>query len=304
MERGAIHTLAALKNPTAYGWTTLRGKLNTANSPRFFPDLDPTGRRFLHGVAIALHLSRISLLLSASGELRNHYVSTNIRILTDVADGLVLTKNADPLLFPCKYDFRSLRLFTRYRSHALNEINPNGIAAVAMNFAPVDGPGGDKEVSIIFQPNPLRTFSARGYEYLDGLNEDEARRDLALKRIAPDKAFEVIGTYSEKPMALTVRSHRTNGTGAELRIIFAGERMESTNIDQVTCQLSMIKGDSTEGLVKVQLPLSDFCQETRFSSRHALEEWLSKMALNLTVRAKPLQRVRVSLDQRPQAVLV
>lgn len=296
MERGAIHTLEALKNPTVFGWTPLEGKLNTANSPKFFPDLDLTGRRFLRGVATALHLSRISLLLSE--RLRGNYISTNIRILTDVADGLVLTNSADPLLFPPKYDFRSLRLFTRYRYHVLNEIAPNGIAAVEMHFAPKDGPGGDKEVSLHLQPNPLRTYSARGYDYLNGLTRDGARRDLSLKRVAPDKAVEVIDTYSETPMALTIRSHRANGSGAELRIIFAGEGMGNTNIDQVICRLSVIEGALTKGLIQVHLPVSDFSEEAIFSSQDTLEKWLSKIALNLAVRAKPSQKVRVSPDQR------
>lgn len=288
MEEEAIREIGALRYIEEFNWTAVEGKLNTTNSPRYFPGLDLTGRRFLHGVATAMHLSRISLLL-CSERLHDSYFSTDIELLTTVTDELVLVKDIDPLLLLPKYDFRSLRLYTLHEYDRLSDITPDGITAVEMHFAPTDNHGGNKEVSITLQSNPLRKY--RGYDYLNGLTKDDAR-DLLGRKVTPDKAAEVIGTYSDTPMALTIRSPQ-----AELKIVFAGEGTRNTKIDYVNCQLSVTNSALTEDLIKVQLPVSDFSKKTMFASQYELEVWLSKIALNLAKRVKPSQGVRMSLNQ-------
>lgn len=302
MERGAELMLIVLKNPEAYGWTTLEGKLNADTSPRDFPHLDRDGRWLLRGAATAIHLSRIYLLLSERS--RSNYILPDLIKLTDVANELVLTKNTDPLLFPPEYDLDSLYLSTWHRYDGLNNITPDGIAALDMRFVPINSSRQAEGVSINFRPNPLRTYSAKGYEYLDGLVPDKAREDLGFKRIDHDEIVRVVGTHSYTPRGLTVSS-----SGAKLEINFPGEESgrKSTDIDLVTCQLSLTSDALIEDLIQVQLPVSYFGNATVFRSQDTLEKWSGRIALNLAKRAKPVQGVQVSLYQkrRPQeAVLV
>lgn len=297
MERGALYTLQVLKNPPAFGWTSLEGKLNVANSPGCFPNLNLSGRRFLHGVATAIHLSRISSLLFSeyNEELRRNYSLANIRSLTDVADKLVLIKDLDPLLFPPTFDFHTLHLFTQ---DGLDDIIPNRIVSIKMQFVSINDPRSDKKVNINFYPSPLRTYHTSGYDYLDGLTKDRAREALSFKKVAPDKIVNIVDNYSAGPMALVISSHQDDGNGADLKIIFAEKETKKTNIDQVTCQLSLTDGFSTRDLNQIQLSISEFSNQTMFTSQDALEGWLSNIAFYLATRAKPSQNIQVIPVQR------